>query len=216
MPKTPARTSPKPPERTNSPREVRSFGSSKRSSLFLKELAAVPIEAVAAIAATLSREGLAPTAATRGAYELLELATLTKSYLEIGRSFHAALDFQEAIGQETKDLPANIVSRRENGHALPVPFDEAMATLLPNVRRKDEAMVRFRKWLQAADGLTLLEAGEQIAAMKREGIPPNLFQLARMGLKDWLARQKKAVRSQAGRKGAEARTANKGKKKKIY
>ncbi len=215
MPKTPARTSSKPPERTNLPREVRSFGSSKRSALFLKELAAVPIEAVAAIAATLSREGLAPTAASRGAYELLELAALTKSYLEIGRSFHAALDFQEAIGQETKDLPANIVSRKENGRLLPVPFDEAMNTLLPDVRR-DDAMVRFRKWLQAADGLTLLEAGEQIAAMKREGIPPNLFQLARLDLKDWLARQKKAVRSQAGRKGAEARTANQGKKKKIY
>lgn len=196
---------------------------------YQQELAATPIEAVASIAATLTRQGIEPADSVRQAYELLEIAAAGQLSLKasgawsIGiasvengkRAFQARMEAQLPNDVSKKDTEGERL-RGEDGKWLPVPFDEAMAALMPRLK-KGERMPRFKNWIKSAEGLSMIEAGERMAELQREGIPGQVFQSARVTFQTWWESHKRGVKAAAGsmaRKGTQGRVKSKTDKRK--
>ncbi len=137
-----------------------------------EELAKVPIEEVAKIAAVIlsDNKNLSSdqaksriddsnplVSATAKAFELLEIAYYGKLGLTSEDSYEAGLaDFVESKKIDEEFLEAKFPKwepeRDEQGQPLPVPFDVGLAKLIPKPGVKasqtvDERMTRFRTWL---------------------------------------------------------------------
>ena len=139
-----------------------------------EELAKVPIEEVAKIAAVIlsDNKNLSSdqaksridhsnplVSATAKAFELLEIAYYGKLGLTSEGSYEAGLaEFVEGkkSGEEFLEVVASLPGWEpeydEQGQPLPVPFDEGLKMLIPlpgysEKRAKDDRMVRFRTWL---------------------------------------------------------------------
>jgi hypothetical protein len=176
-----------------------------------KEVAEVPIQEVAKIAALLVREGGLSSdennplvVATAKAFGLLEVAYYGKSGLVNKGSFEAGLaEFVEGkrVDQEFWEGVAKVPKWEwqydEHGKKLPVPFDGGLTVVIPKPGVKasetaDERMVRFRAWLSDfyseqepdAEKRQVL-VGNMIAEMKQKGIPPQLFTIAILQFPAW-------------------------------
>ena len=210
-----------------------------------KELAAVPIQEVAKIAATLMRDGkTAPgeattrkrvdeenplVAATADAFELLEIAYYGNLGLVDKDSYEAGLNefvegkwIDEEFLEGIASLPKWEWKYDEHGKKLPVPFDKGIAVLIPRPGVKarltaDERMTRFKAFVadvyrdvrpEQDEQELMIEVGERVAEMRRDGIPPQLFERARIQFDDWWGRRKREQSSLAGKAGAAAKEGN--------
>jgi hypothetical protein len=195
----------------------------KRDEGMAGDLADVPVTDVARIAATLVKEGKTMQEATKQAYELLEIAFHCRRSLKDNKNHEAGIeDFDQELAR-FEDLKAMFAAIRdyeyrlgENGERLPVSFDEGLAVLIPHpgVKRHevtDERMTRFKAFLtdisRAADPSSdeqkrMIEVGERIEQMRRDGIPPDVFERARGDFAYWWKARISEARSVAGKKGA--------------
>ena len=101
-----------------------------------------------------------------------------------------------------------------------MPFDEGLAMLIPKPGVKasqtaDERMARFEAFLidlyrtarpeqDAKERLS--EVRDRIAKMKRDGVPPHLFEQWRVVFPEWWKDKLSETRSAAGQKGDQAKT----------
>ena len=200
-----------------------------RISCFHKEIAKIPIETVAGIAAKLARQDIAPADSVRQAFEILEIAAAGNLSLQVSSSWSVGIDalekgkaaFQAMIEAQ---LPEDISMKDEagwrvrgdDGKWLPVDFDKAIAALMPRLK-KGERMPRFKGWLKAIEGLPMIEAGERMAHFQRAGIPGQVFQSARVTFQTWWESHKRGLKAAAGsmaRKGTQGRVKSKDDKRK--
>jgi hypothetical protein len=197
-----------------------------RTSAYHQDLAKIPIEAVASIAATLAGRDHAPADAVHQAYELLEIAAAGQLSLKASGAWSVGIAsvengkaaFQARIAAQLpddvskKDAEGNRL-RGDDGKPLSVPFVEAIAALMPRLKSVDR-MPRFKTWLKSVEGLSMIEAGERMTQFQRDGIPSQVFQSARVCLAGWWENHKREIRSEAGQKGRHGRVKSKTDKRK--
>lgn len=188
---------------------------------FHKEIAMIPIETVASIAARIARQDISPADSVRQAFEILEIAAAGSLSLKTSSSWNAGIDSLEKgkaafHAMINAQLPEDISmkdeaggrARGDDGKWLPVDFDNALAALMPRLK-KAERMPRFKTWLKSVEGLPMIEAGERMTQFQRDGIPSQVFQSARVCLAGWWETRKREIRSEAGQKGRQGRVKSK-------
>ena len=174
--------------------------------------------------------------ATAKAFALLEIAYYGKSGLTHEDSYEAGLaEFVEGkkIYEEYLEARAKITKWEpeydEQGQPLPVPFDEGLAKLIPKpgVRASqtvDKRMTLFKAFMidryqtarpEQDERERMTEVEDRIAAMKRDGIPPHLFDQWLVLFPEWWQRKVSEIRSAAGETGLQAKTEKKGKQGRV-
>ena len=98
--------------------------------------------------------------------------------------------------------------RDESGALVLVPFEEAMANLLPR-EKKVERVPKFIKWLIEFESINSIAAEKRIATLKNEGLHPNTYQEFRLNLQGWKKESVSKERSVAGKKGAAVKAGKK-------
>jgi hypothetical protein len=125
--------------------------------------------------------------------------------------------FRRAVASLPKWEPEYDAERRPR----PVPFDEGLAELIPMPgvsasKATDERMVRFKAYLaklyrdarpEQDEQERMIEVGERIEQMKREGIPAMVFSTACFRYSDWWDAHQREQNSAAGKKGQEIKQA---------
>lgn len=186
--------------------------------MYPTDLAAVPIETVASIAATLTRQDTSPGDAVRQAFELLEIAAAGRLFLKLkssyraGVAYHAQINagktqFESSLSEDVSKRDKNGAKlRNKKGALLPVPFDEAMVSLMPRLKDVDR-MPRFREWIADSEDISSLKAGGRIGNLQKKGIPPMMYQAARLTFPGWMKASTSQKRSLAGKAGVTKREA---------
>ena len=171
-------------------------------------------------------EGNPLVLATAEAFELLEIAYYGNFGLKDTGSYEAGLaDFVEGkrIDEEGLEAEASLPKLEtkydEYGRKVPESFDDGLKTLMPKLKKADRE-ARFRAWLsdrcretkpEQSDQERMIEVGESIAEMKKNGIPRMLLGQACVTLNDdWWNSRVSETRSVAGRKGGATQGGYKG------
>jgi len=193
-----------------------------------EQLAAIPAVQVSQIAATLLRDGGDEIEAIRKAYRLLDIAEHCNLSLDRTASVEAGLkNYQEGVKVDDDfyngmaNLPKWEWKHDEDGNRPPVPFDEGLAALIPRPgvpksKTKDERLSRFKAYMmqyyrdespEKGEQTLMIEVGERIARVRREGIPADFFGRATLFFPDWWERSVSERKSAAGKKGQAAKKA---------
>jgi hypothetical protein len=185
-----------------------------------EDLAAVPIEVVASIAATLSHPKSSSHDTVERAYRLLEVAAEARRELKKGNSYEEGiwkhrelLKWWEGYLQKNAFLKG-LTRNDENGNPLPVPFDVGLAKIMGRSKKINRAQ-EFKKWVMDTEELRDLDlplydseaADKLIARWEKYGIPFYVFELAWSGFSAWKQKSISKARSQAGKKSAAIRAA---------
>ena len=171
-----------------------------------KALAAVPIEAVAMVAATLSRPDMTAHDCVVKAYEILEIATFGQNYLarKLNHPYIASTDIIQTLQFNT--TPAPLTEKEEKdlekqykAHQVDMrlddlfenpkpfyPFEETLKEIIPRPGKNTERLPLFRRWLMAKYRIpTIEEAGDKIAEWRQSGIPLDVFRTALDSYPKW-------------------------------
>ena len=167
-------------------------------------------------------------AATAKAFALLEIASYgQRGWIEADSYAAGLAEFVESRtmrGQLLKSIasgPKWEWKYNEQGQPLPVPFNEGLAELIPMPgvsasKATDTRMVRFKKYLaklyrhfgpEQDEQKRMIEVGERIEQMKREGIPARVFSTACFLYSDWWDAHQREQNSAKGKKGQEVKQA---------
>lgn len=189
------------------------------------KLAAVPIEAVAHIAVSLSQSEPNPHKSVAKAYHILEIAAAAQASLgadecfELGITQHIfMMDLLRELAAKEDALPADIApiapSKGDNlsrfnpqefienyvpplstGDPLPVPFDNALNNFMP---KWDQATKESRliDWWADTAKIPPKEANMEVVGWKKRGnIPPLIYRSARRTFRAWWKSQVSSTRS---------------------
>ena len=169
--------------------------------------------------------------ATAKAFELLEIASYGRRGLKNKGNYAAGLaEFveskkaRERLVEAVEKIPKWEWKYDEHGKKLPVPFEEGLALLIPKPGVKasktaDRRIARLKAFMidryQAArpeqdERERMIEVEDRIAAMKKDGIPPHLFDQWLVLFPEWWQRKASETRSAVGQRGQQAKTEKKG------
>ena len=160
------------------------------------ELASIPIDCVASIAASMT--SLTSHEAVRRAYELLDIAAFVKGKLK------DRMDHEEAIASHLwaithaplkdlgKDMPPDIskIGKNEQSQTLPLKeildsFWVAGASGEAGIKKAADKEMRIRRWLQDRFKCDVATAIDEIKKYKINGVPKELYLDMRFHIRGW-------------------------------
>ena len=185
------------------------------------ELASIPIDRVASIAASMT--SLSSHEAVRRAYELLDIAAYVNSRLKDG------MDHEEAIASHLnavmqpplKDLGDNMppdiskIGKYEKCHTLPLKeildsFWVAGASGELGIKSAAEKEMRIRRWLQDKFNYDVATAIDEVKKFKINGVPKELYLNMRFHIRWWWRERVRLDNAESGANGGKATASKRG------
>jgi len=188
-----------------------------RTTAFAEEIKKVPADRIAMIATSILKEGgMTAAEATAKAFEMLELAVAGKLSVDSYEEWKTGIGKIETVkdswnATQSDDQVPDVSRRSDEGMPLPIPLPDVLNVLMPDRRRikPTEREPRVRRWIMEAYESDNIEAGDILAAWKREGVPPQAFQHLRTTWRRWWEDSVRQTRKRSGESGASKKTKGK-------
>lgn len=199
---------------------VNEFVQSSRHTIHREELARIPIECVASIAASMNP--VSPHEAIKRAYELLDIAAHVQEQLKDRKNHEEAI--AEHLWTVTnvplqnlgKEMPPDIskIGKHENSQMLPLKeildsFWTTGASGEAGIKKASEKEVRIRRWLQDKFNYDVATAIDEVEKFKINGVPKDLYLNMRFHIRGWWIERFRLDNGERGANGGKASSAKK-------
>jgi hypothetical protein len=188
------------------------------------ELASIPIECVASIAASMT--AISTHEAIRRAYELLDIAAYVQGHLkdrmdhEEAIALHLSAVTNAPLRDLGKDMPPDISKIGKYEKCKMLPFKEILSSFWATgasgaggIDKATAKEVRIRRWLQDKFNYDVATAIDELEKLKENGVPVELYRDMRFHIRFWWAERVRMDNQEHGSYGGRA-SAEKRKEKK--